>query len=260
MLKQMILGFGLIVVTQVVFGFILQPIIGIVSPVEMVFFFAFGGIMEEVLYRLFIMNIISGIIRKAGGKRLKNDYYISGSVALAVSSIIFMVAHIGVYGSSPSKLLGALMLGFTFGFVYLISNNIFVPMFIHFVNNAFAEVMDLSRGGAALLQAGQSSTMGDLSYALVSCVVIILAFGIYSIYKWFRMTRQGKPTETTMTLEMAGELNLQQTQQAQTTQQTSFIKRNAKWLVFITLVVFGFIVGGMLGMYDGFQPTAGGFP
>ena len=163
MAKQIVLGFGLIVVTQVVFGFILQPIIGIVSPIEMVFFFAFGGIMEEVLYRLFIMNVISGIIRKAGGKRLKNDYYISGGVALAVSSIIFMLAHIAVYGTSPSKMLGALMLGFTFGFVYLISNNLFVPMLIHFINNAFAEVMDLSRGGAALLQAGQSSTMGDLS-------------------------------------------------------------------------------------------------
>ncbi len=57
-------------------------------------------------------------------------------VAIWVSSVIFSAIHMQFYGFIPRLLLGAL-----FGYLYYWSGNLLIPMFSHFLNNAFAVIM-----------------------------------------------------------------------------------------------------------------------
>ena len=56
--------------------------------------------------------------------------------AIWLSAIIFSAIHFQFYGFIPRLLLGAL-----FGYLYYWSGNLLIPMFAHFVNNAFGVIM-----------------------------------------------------------------------------------------------------------------------
>lgn len=57
-------------------------------------------------------------------------------IAIWVSAAVFSAIHIQFYGFVPRMLLGAL-----FGYLYYWSGNLWIPMFSHFFNNAFAVIM-----------------------------------------------------------------------------------------------------------------------
>lgn len=75
------------------------------------------GVGEELLFRGFLQNIFQRIV--------KNDH-----AAVWISAFLFSAIHIQFYGLVPRMLLGAL-----FGYLYLWSGNLLVPMIAHFVNN-----------------------------------------------------------------------------------------------------------------------------
>ncbi|NJN24522.1 MAG: CPBP family intramembrane metalloprotease [Cyclobacteriaceae bacterium] len=78
------------------------------------------GIGEELLFRGLLQNLLRRIF--------KNDH-----VAVWVAAIIFSAIHFQFYGFVPRMLLGAL-----FGYLYLWTNNLLVPMVAHFLNNGFS--------------------------------------------------------------------------------------------------------------------------
>jgi membrane protease YdiL (CAAX protease family) len=57
-------------------------------------------------------------------------------IAIWVSAAIFSAIHMQFYGFVPRLLLGAL-----FGYLYYWSDNLLIPIFSHFFNNAFAVIM-----------------------------------------------------------------------------------------------------------------------
>ena len=57
-------------------------------------------------------------------------------MAIWVSAIIFSAFHMQFFGFVPRMLLGAL-----FGYLYVWSGNLLLPMFAHFVNNGFSVLM-----------------------------------------------------------------------------------------------------------------------
>jgi membrane protease YdiL (CAAX protease family) len=65
-------------------------------------------------------------------------YRLSGNhhVAIWTSAIIFSAFHMQFFGFVPRMFLGAL-----FGYLYLWSSNLMVPMIAHFVNNGFSVLM-----------------------------------------------------------------------------------------------------------------------
>ncbi len=75
------------------------------------------GIGEELLFRGFLQNIFRKLFR--------NDH-----VAVWVAAFLFSFIHFQFYGFIPRMLLGAL-----FGYLYLWSGNLLVPMIAHFLNN-----------------------------------------------------------------------------------------------------------------------------
>jgi len=100
-------------------------------------------------------------------------------IAIWVSATIFSAIHMQFYGFIPRLCLGAL-----FGYLYYWSDNLLLPMFSHFFNNAFAVVMvylnhleitdvNLEDGDAAPVQ-----------YIIVS---VVLSLGLlYYIWKYYR--------------------------------------------------------------------------
>lgn len=82
------------------------------------------GIGEELLFRGFLQNLLKRIT--------KNDH-----VAIWVTAILFSAIHFQFYGFIPRMLLGAL-----FGYLYVWSGNLLIPIVAHFLNN-FVSLMAL---------------------------------------------------------------------------------------------------------------------
>lgn len=78
------------------------------------------GIGEEILFRGFLQNILKRIF--------KNDH-----AAVWVAAILFSAIHFQFYGFIPRMLLGAL-----FGYLYLWTGNLLVPIVAHFFNNSLS--------------------------------------------------------------------------------------------------------------------------
>lgn len=84
-----------------------------------IFFIAvIPGIGEELLFRGLLQNIFRRIF--------KNDH-----AAVWVAAILFSAIHFQFYGFMPRMLLGAL-----FGYLYVWTGNLLIPIVAHFLNNS----------------------------------------------------------------------------------------------------------------------------
>lgn len=119
------------------------------------------GVGEELLFR----GIIQRKIQTITG---------SGHAAVWIAAILFSATHFQFYGFVPRLLIGLLL-----GYYYLWSQNLLVPIFAHFVNNATTvTLMYLYNEGVIDLdvdQAGMTSWIG----ALVSLVLTIAVLWIF---------------------------------------------------------------------------------
>lgn len=78
------------------------------------------GIGEEILFRGYLQNVFR--------KLLKNDH-----MAIWLAAFLFSAIHFQFYGVVPRMLLGAL-----FGYLYLWTGNLLIPVFAHFLNNGIS--------------------------------------------------------------------------------------------------------------------------
>jgi membrane protease YdiL (CAAX protease family) len=81
------------------------------------------AIGEEILFR--------GILIKLLDQMMKNIH-----LAVILSSIIFSAIHLQFYGFLPR-----LMLGLLLGYMFVFTRNLWVPIFVHFVNNASSVIV-----------------------------------------------------------------------------------------------------------------------
>ncbi|MFN0049622.1 MAG: lysostaphin resistance A-like protein [Cytophagales bacterium] len=90
----------------------------------------------QFLVGLVVIALIPAIgeelLFRAGLQNLFNDAFKNKHVAIWLAAIIFSGIHLQFYGFFPRMFLGAL-----FGYLYLWSGNILIPMTGHFVNNGF---------------------------------------------------------------------------------------------------------------------------
>ncbi len=85
----------------------------------------FAGLTEEVFFR--------GVVQPIFQNLTKNKH-----AAIWISAIIFSAIHFQFYGFIPRMLLGAL-----FGYLYIYTNNITVPIWAHILNNGLTLVLFL---------------------------------------------------------------------------------------------------------------------
>ncbi len=100
-------------------------------------------------------------------------------LAIWISAIIFSAIHMQFYGFLPRLLLGAL-----FGYLYYWSGNLAVPIFAHFVNNAFGVVMMYLHNIEATSIDVESVDAAPLQLVVPALLVTIGL--LYYIWKYFQ--------------------------------------------------------------------------
>jgi hypothetical protein len=100
--------------------FIDRSVTGLILNLLVVAFMA--GLSEEIFFRGFI-------------QRLFIDNKMNLHVAVWLTAVLFSAIHLQFFGFIPRMLLGAVL-----GYLYAYTNNLWVPILAHTVNNAFAVV------------------------------------------------------------------------------------------------------------------------
>jgi len=129
------------------------------------------GLGEELIFRGLLQNIV--------GRWSKNVH-----VGIWVSAFLFSAIHFQFYGFLPRMMLGAL-----FGYLYLWSGSLMIPVFAHFLNNAASLVLvylyqvDMSDYDA-------SETESAPGYVILTFTVFTLAL-LYYFRKVFKEKSDG---------------------------------------------------------------------
>lgn len=151
--------------------------------------------LEYLLLNLFVMAVIPAIVEEFYFRGALQKIFIrlfkNVHVAIWVTAIIFSAIHVQFYGFFPRMLLGLI-----FGYAFLWSRNIWVPVFAHFLNNASVTLI-------AYFYAREGKTYYDLQnsnpYSLPLYIVsIILSIGIAY---YFYMISQNKNKQNGLELD-----------------------------------------------------------
>jgi membrane protease YdiL (CAAX protease family) len=77
-----------------------------------------ASIAEEVFFR--------GVLQQLLSKHFKNEH-----VGVWLTAIVFSLMHLQFYGFLPRVMLGAML-----GYLFVFTRNLWIPILIHFLNNA----------------------------------------------------------------------------------------------------------------------------
>lgn len=123
------------------------------------------GIGEELLFR--------GVIQRLFSEWTKNAH-----LAVFISAFIFSAMHMQFYGFVPRMLMGVF-----FGYLFVWSGSIWLPIIVHFVNNlmaiVFAYLVNINIAKKEIETIG--SSLDTLIYVIISFVLVSVF--IYLLYK-----------------------------------------------------------------------------
>lgn len=142
-----------VIMESTVIGFLFNLIVLALVP----------AIGEELLFR--------GVLQNIFGRWIANPHVIIWIVA-----IIFSAIHLQFFGFVPRMLLGAF-----FGYLYLWSKNILLPIFGHFINNAGATIMAFyyTRSGKTYEQLNAFEVQSWWFYVVGFVFTVIFVFLFY---------------------------------------------------------------------------------
>ncbi len=126
------------------------------------------AIGEEFLFR--------GVVLRLFKEWTKNIHF-----AVIISAILFSALHLQFYGFLPRLLLGIIL-----GYMFVWSGSLWVPMLIHFINNAFAIVFIYATGSIDLINSDVESIGSSDSVIVIVASVIFFVFFMLISYKWYR--------------------------------------------------------------------------
>ena len=140
-------------------------------------------------YPGFILNILMIAILPAIGEeflfrgvllRIFRDLFRNVHIAIIVSAILFSALHLQFYGFLPRFFLGVAL-----GYIFIWSGSLWLPIIIHFFNNALAVVvifyLNLSGRNTSIDEIGSSQNYFVI--VLSAVLVILLMLFIYSYEK-----------------------------------------------------------------------------
>jgi membrane protease YdiL (CAAX protease family) len=147
------------------------------------------GSVADLLVGLLVIAVLPAIGEEVVFRgMLQNEMHRGmGNVHVAIwfSAIIFSAIHFQFYGFVPRLLLGAL-----FGYLYVWSGNLIIPIFAHFFNNAFGVIMIyLHRHQLTTLDV-EDNTAAPLS--IVALNAVLTAGLLYYVWKHY----QQRPKES----------------------------------------------------------------
>ena len=123
-----------------------------------------AGLSEEIFFRGFIQRLFI---------ENKMNYHF----AVWITAILFSAIHLQFFGFVPRMLLGGVL-----GYLYVFTNNLWVPIIAHTVNNGFAVVMAYYTGS---LESDPLTKNGEeqISPILVAISAVLVALQLVYLYK-----------------------------------------------------------------------------
>lgn len=138
------------------------------------------ALAEEMSFRGVLQQLLSGKAELSSPRRISMRTH----VAIWLTAVIFSAIHMQFYGFLPRMLMGAL-----FGYVFVWTGSLWVPIVMHFVNNGMAVLLYyiLSSKGVAMdtnyadtLGAGTTWWLGIISLLTVGVLLRVLYLRITS--------------------------------------------------------------------------------
>jgi hypothetical protein len=111
-------------------------------------------------------------------------------LAIWVTAILFSAMHGQFLGFIPRMILGAVL-----GYLYVWSGSLWVPIFGHFVNNAFAVIVAYFVNIETISPETETigSESGEWMYVMASAIVLISM--LYAVYRNKDDLKISKPTD-----------------------------------------------------------------
>ncbi|MBR6034627.1 MAG: CPBP family intramembrane metalloprotease [Paludibacteraceae bacterium] len=129
------------------------------------------ALSEELSFRGTLQQILG---RNSGVESQKSKVERRVHIAIWVTAFVFSAIHLQFYGFVPRLLMGAL-----FGYVFVWSESLWVPIVMHFTNNGLAvlfyylfETSDAGKSYADTIGAGTTWWLGVISLLVVIALVI----------------------------------------------------------------------------------------
>lgn len=98
-----------------------------------------------------------------------------------VWSILLTALFFGIYHFNPYGLFALIALGVYFGFAAYISDSIFIPMILHFLNNFMAVTAFMIFGDQELISSNVTPTE-DILYHIITFAILLLLFSAFIYY------------------------------------------------------------------------------
>lgn len=135
-----------------------------------------------LLLNIFMMAVIPAIgeelLFRGLFQRLLQEWTKNIHIAVLLTAILFSAIHLQFYGFFPRFLLGAL-----FGYLFVWSGTLWLPIFAHFINNAFAVIISyLWQRGVIDDDYESFGNYGDNYSAIILSVALTIII-IYHFYK-----------------------------------------------------------------------------
>lgn len=130
---------------------------------------SFGGLMVNVLMIGVLASVGEELLFRSVLIKLMTDWLKNKHVAVILSAIIFSAFHLQFYGFLPR-----FALGLVFGYLYIWTGSVWLPILAHFVNNASAVVVSfLSKSGLIDTGADEFGTIDNIPLLIVSLIITI---------------------------------------------------------------------------------------
>ncbi|MCF8361740.1 MAG: CPBP family intramembrane metalloprotease [Prolixibacteraceae bacterium] len=149
-----------------------------------------------LLYNIFLIALIPAIgeefLFRGVVQRIFHEWTKNKHVAIWISAILFSALHLQFYGFIPRALLGAL-----FGYMFVWSRNLWLPVIAHFVNNAVA-VMAYYFYETGDLKTDPETLGANMDYAWVAATFSLVA--VVALMAYFKIKEEKKHSEIELRL------------------------------------------------------------
>ncbi len=132
---------------------------------------------QGLLFNIFMIAVIPAIgeefIFRGALQRIFHQWFGNVHVAVIVAGIVFSAIHFQFYGFLPRALLGIML-----GYMFVVTGNIWVPVFAHFFNNAAAVTMHyyIYNSGMDVDMDSMGAHSLSIIPAAISLVVVCILF------------------------------------------------------------------------------------
>ncbi len=123
-----------------------------------------AALSEEIFFR--------GALQQFIQEKIPN-----GHASVWIAAFIFSIAHFQFYGFFPRLVLGALL-----GYLFLYTRNLWIPIIVHFINNATVIVLNFFWGDSEWVRALEDAE-ATTSFAVMAMLSLLLTLLLFINYR-----------------------------------------------------------------------------